>query len=346
MGVALPERERVECGRGDPARGVGVAAIIGVDGVFGEDVRVLYPFIVFRAVAFPPHHVPEAAITDLRFQDLLDLPLNVAVRLEDGRGFVVPRTSGKRIRFRELKFHHREDRVELGVPRGKLELVCTLSDGLHDFEGAEAFVREFDGRTGRPDVGGVQPDSVAYFDLWGGRASAIVVQLELVLGFNERGFGFRDSGRDPVSELVRGFHARPQSVGLEPHPREPSSVRHEWDLLRRGMDVVVVHELRGRKKLVPVVLFVVCEDPDELLELLVDALGLAVDLRVVSGGGHWFCPDEAPQFHGELCDKLQSPVGDVFLGGSAMPPDIPVVEPSGPNCTEASVALVEVGLLT
>ena len=202
LGVAPPERERVESGRGDPARGVRVAAVVGINGVLGEDVGVLYPFIVFRAVAFPPHHVPEAAITDLRFQDLLDLPLNVAVRLEDGRGFVVPRASGKRIRFRELKFHHREDRVELGVPRGKLELVCTLSDGLHDFEGAEAFVREFDGRTGHLDVGGVQPDSVAYFDLRGGRVSAIVVQLELVLGFNECSFGFRDSGRDPVSELV------------------------------------------------------------------------------------------------------------------------------------------------
>jgi hypothetical protein len=45
--------------------------------------------------------------------------------------------------------------------------------------------------------------------------------------------------------------------------------------------VVVVCELGGRQELVPVILFVVHQDLDELLKLLVDELCLAVSLWVV-----------------------------------------------------------------
>jgi hypothetical protein len=46
--------------------------------------------------------------------------------------------------------------------------------------------------------------------------------------------------------------------------------------------MVVVRELGRWQKLIPVVLFVAREDTDKLFELLVDALGLAIGLQVVS----------------------------------------------------------------
>jgi hypothetical protein len=140
--IAPPEGQRVEGGRGNPAGGVGVAAVVGINGIFGEDVRVLYPLIVLRAVTLPVHHVPEAAVSDSRFQDLVDLPPLVSVRLEDGRWFVVPWVSGEWVRLRKLELHDREDRMELGVTRRELEPVRTVAHNLHDLEGSEPLVRE------------------------------------------------------------------------------------------------------------------------------------------------------------------------------------------------------------
>jgi hypothetical protein len=40
--VVLPKRQQVEGGQGDPVGSVGVAAVVGVNGVLGEDVGVLY----------------------------------------------------------------------------------------------------------------------------------------------------------------------------------------------------------------------------------------------------------------------------------------------------------------
>jgi hypothetical protein len=62
-----------------------------------------------------------------------------------------------------------------------------------------------------------------------------------------------------------------------------AGVCHERNLLHRGEDVVVVHELGCWQELIPVVLFVACKDTDKLLELLVDMLSLAIGLQVVSG---------------------------------------------------------------
>jgi hypothetical protein len=67
-----------------------VAAIVGGDGVFGEDIRVLHPLIVFQAVAFPLHHVPEAAVVDLCLEDLFDFPSDIIVHPEDRWWFVGP----------------------------------------------------------------------------------------------------------------------------------------------------------------------------------------------------------------------------------------------------------------
>jgi hypothetical protein len=119
------------------------------------------------------------------------------------------------------------------------------------------------------------------------------------------------------------------------------------------VDVVVVGELGCQQELVPVVLFVAHEDTDKLFKLLVDTFGLAVGLRIVSGGGSGFDTDKAPQFAGELSDELRTSVRNVLLGGSVVPPDvlvvppdIPVVQSGGSDSTEASVALVEVDPLT
>jgi hypothetical protein len=48
----------------------------------------------------------------------------------------------------------------------------------------------------------------------------------------------------------------------------------------------------------------------------------------------------------ELSDKLWTTVGNVLLGGSVVPPNVPVVQPGGSDSTEAGVALIEVGPLT
>jgi hypothetical protein len=45
---------------------------------------VLYPLIVFRTVTLPSHHVLEAAIVDMCFKDLSDLPPLISICLEDG----------------------------------------------------------------------------------------------------------------------------------------------------------------------------------------------------------------------------------------------------------------------
>jgi hypothetical protein len=110
--IAPPEGQRVKGGRGYPAGSVGVAAVVGINGVLGEDVRVLYLLIVLQTITFLAHHVPEAAIPDLCFKDLVNLPPLVAIRPEDRRGLVIPGVSGERVWLHKLELHHQEDQVE------------------------------------------------------------------------------------------------------------------------------------------------------------------------------------------------------------------------------------------
>jgi hypothetical protein len=211
--VAPPEGQRVEGGRGYPARSIGVAAVVGIDGVLGKDIRVLYPLIMLRTITFPVHHVPEAAIPDPCFEDLVDLPPLISICLEDRWWLIVLGASGEWVRLRKLEFHHWEDRVELGVAWGKLELVRAFSHNLNDLEGSEPLVRELGRRARRFDVGRIHSDSVAYLDLRRGYASAIIVQLELVFGCDERGLGFGHSSSDLVAELIDRFVGRVHAVG-------------------------------------------------------------------------------------------------------------------------------------
>jgi hypothetical protein len=48
--VAPPEGEQVQGSRGNPLQSVGVAVVVGFDGIFGEDVRVFYPLIVLQSI--------------------------------------------------------------------------------------------------------------------------------------------------------------------------------------------------------------------------------------------------------------------------------------------------------
>jgi hypothetical protein len=95
------------------------------------------------------------------------------------------------------------------------------------------------------------------------------------------------------------------------------------------VDVVVVCKFSSQQELIPAILFVVCEDPDELFELLVDVLCLAVSLWVVSSGCCRLYTNEALQLPGKLSDELLSTIRDILSRGPVMPLDIPVVEPSG-----------------
>jgi hypothetical protein len=145
--------------------------------------------------------------------------------------------------------------------------------------------------------------------------SAIIVELELVLGFDERGFGPGNPSSDPVAELVDRLVGGVYTVRLKTHLRKAAGVHHEWNLLRRGVDMVVVGKLGCQQELIPVVLFVAREDTNKLFKLLVDVFSLAVGLQVVSSRCSEFNTNEAPQLLSELSNELQAAVGDVLLGG-------------------------------
>lgn len=66
--------------------------------------------------------------------------------------------------------------------------------------------------------------------------------------------------------------------------REVTFVGHERLDARSVVRSAVIDELGERKEIVPVVLVVIDVDPEVLFECLVDAFGLTVGLRMVSGG--------------------------------------------------------------
>jgi hypothetical protein len=60
---------------------------------------------------------------------------------------------------------------------------------------------------------------------------AIVVEFELIFGFDECGFGLGNLGSDPVAELIDGLVSGAHAVQLKIHLRETASVHHERNLL-------------------------------------------------------------------------------------------------------------------
>jgi hypothetical protein len=60
----------------------------------------------------------------------------------------------------------------------------------------------------------------------------IIVKLELVFGFDERGFGLGNPSSDPVVEFIDGLVGGTCTIWLETHLREPAGVCHEGNLPR------------------------------------------------------------------------------------------------------------------
>jgi hypothetical protein len=106
--VAPPEGQRVEGSQGNLVGSIGVVVVAGIDGVLGKDIRVLYPLIVFQTITLPSHHVPEAAVADLCFEDLGDLPPLISIRLEDRRRLIISRVSREWVRLPKLELHNQK----------------------------------------------------------------------------------------------------------------------------------------------------------------------------------------------------------------------------------------------
>jgi hypothetical protein len=128
--------------------------------------------------------------------------------------------SGEQVRLRKLELHDQKDRVELGVVQWELGLYAPLPTAFTSLKGLSHLTHCF-------NVSHIHPDSVTYLDLQYGHASAIVVQLELILGFDEGGFGFRHSSSDPVAEFINGVLGRVHTIRLNTHLREVAGVHHK-----------------------------------------------------------------------------------------------------------------------
>ena len=72
--------------------------------------------------------------------------------------------------------------------------------------------------------------------------------------------------------------------------------------------MVVVLKLCEGEEVSPVILWLIDKDPEVLLQLLIDPLGLAIALRVISSGSGKLDPKHPIEFPGELSHKLRSTV--------------------------------------
>ena len=110
------------------------------------------------------------------------------------------------------------------------------------------------------------------------------------------------------------------------HPRVSAGIKEEGCLLRGRVDVVIVGELRQGEECVPVVLSFSDEDPQVLLQFLVDSFHLTVGLRVVSGRRCGLNSQQSVQLFHEGGDELRSAVGHNLPREAMELPDIPEVE--------------------
>ena len=113
----------------------------------------------------------------------------------------------------------------------------------------------------------------------------------------------------------------------------------------RGVDVVVVLELRQGKEIVPVVLSLVYKDSEVLVKLLVNPLCLSVGLRMPGCGSCDLDSEEAVEFLGELRDKLWTTIGDNGVGKAMEFPDMVEEESGGSFCGDSGVSGYEVDSL-
>ena len=92
------------------------------------------------------------------------------------------------------------------------------------------------------------------------------------------------------------------------------------------MDSVIVGELGYRDPLIPVVLSLVDKEPEDLFDLLVDMLGLAVSLRVIGCRCGNLDSEYLTESAHELGDELHSLVTNYFLQKAVKLPNIVVEE--------------------
>ncbi|EIN03348.1 hypothetical protein PUNSTDRAFT_78357 [Punctularia strigosozonata HHB-11173 SS5] len=105
-------------------------------------------------------------------------------------------------------------------------------------------------------------------------------------------------------------------------------MQEEGCLTSRGVNAVVVGKLGDGEPLFPVVLEVIDVQPKELFDLLVNALGLDVGLRVVSHGSGYGDPEHSAQLAHEVRHELRAAVTDRDLWKSVVLPDLVLEEPS------------------
>ena len=70
-------------------------------------------------------------------------------------------------------------------------------------------------------------------------------------------------------------------IRFKSHTRYPASVQEEGNILSRGVDVVIVLELRQREEVIPVILSLINEELEKLFQFLVNPFCLSVSLRMV-----------------------------------------------------------------
>jgi len=90
--------------------------------------------------------------------------------------------------------------------------------------------------------------------------------------------------------------------------------------------VVIVGELCQGEECVPVVLSFSDEDPQILLQFLVDSFCLTIGLQVVGGRRCGFNSQQLVQLFHEGSDELRSAVGHNLLQEAMEFPDVPKVE--------------------
>ena len=100
------------------------------------------------------------------------------------------------------------------------------------------------------------------------------------------------------------------------------------------MDLIVILEFSKRQQSDPIVLSLIGEQPDILLQFLVDLLRLSVSLGVVSGGSSKFHSDEPVEFPHELCYELRTMIRYNLSGQAVMLPDVLERELGSSGCGE------------
>lgn len=127
-----------------------------------------------------------------------------------------------------------------------------------------------------------------------------------------------------------GVHEWRRSQGVGEDLGILSIEHHEGTPACRAVNLIVMGKFSEGEPIAPVCQSVIDEDPEVLLDLLVDLFGLAVRLRVEGGRCVWHDIEHLIKFLHELGDELWSPVRDYSRQHSMLCIDM-IAEDSGPS---------------